>query len=1184
MVSRNAPTDRWREADFWILIRTVSAGRWFGLAGVSFSWLERQPVTQEVAGEVVEMPLNAKLLVRSFLVAAVVLCVIGGFDFRLSAQELGERLRPDQMADLAAAGLAPADFYPEPGETVDVTAMVRNRAVVAAPKVVVALFGDNAKIGSATVDLAGGEARTLHFSWQPKAEGAAQLTLRVDPDQALAEMDRRDNQMSVDVVIAKKPADGAVFAVSDLQFVMATGKPSLIRATVKNKSKVAATVPIVLQVDGQTAARRLVTLPASGQAIVEVPWSAEQFHGQLSAEINPRFRAKGTATSDSLMTRDLRPASGLLVGGLSLSAAQYDPKRPRQITISFRITNNGKNAITQAFRTAIFPGAIRADGTQSLDTYYLMINGLAAGSSIYVSRTIVSPVGDFDAKVEIDPDHKISLTNRAPSVATAKFKNPTPSTGRWISIGPTAITTRSGFHSNGRVTAIAIDPTATATVYVGALGSGVWKTTDGGQSWAPIADSLPALDVAAIAVDPSMPSRIYVALAGAGVFRSTDGGVSWTQISPDLQAQVRWGVMLVNPTNPNILYVSSAMGVYRSADSGATWQVSKSGGIVTDMLMDPTNPNVLYAGVNADGIYSTNTGGAAGDSDWHKLTSVLPTSGVGAITLALCRGAPKTVYAAISQSSGFQLYRTNDGGTTWSLQTTTPFSDLFNDVIGADTVDPNTVYITGVNLYRSTDGGMNFTQLTGTHADNHAFANDPVNAGVIYSGDDGGIYQSKDGGNTWTFFGEGIPNAEFYDIADSATQPNLVIGGLQDNGNAKYDGSSSIWSLLDGFGDGATVDIDPTNALIFYAMGQGIDSLARSTDGGNTFANISGGLPLGVGKTNGCAQYNTHFQVHPTQASTLLASPNGPASGGCGPLFQTTNPQPPGNWSALFTPPTGSIVRSAVDPSINLYYAGSNDGRVYAGPGGANWQMVFTHPNGNDVTDIEVDSEDPSTVYVAFSGSGAGRVYRLRRSSPSPTSMTATDITSDLPPGLTIGLVQGSPGGGALAVDRLLPLTIYVGTSHGVYCGRTGDGGNTWWWSPYENGMPAADVADLEVHPKTGVMRAATFGRSVYEVNTDDPIGSLLGAEGKVTLLRVHDVGTGYGPPTDFIDVEVVMWLDTMPGRAFGFQLRNDDKKNVGRGMLNLLRLAFNSGRSVHIDYVRTGFRNGIIVRVMFIP
>jgi hypothetical protein len=127
-------------------------------------------------------------------------------------------------------------------------------------------------------------------------------------------------------------------------------------------------------------------------------------------------------------------------------------------------------------------------------------------------------------------------------------------------------------------------------------------------------------------------------------------------------------------------------------------------------------------------------------------------------------------------------------------------------------------------------------------------------------------------------------------------------------------------------------------------------------------------------------------------------------------------------------------------------------------------------------------------------------------------------------------------------------------------------------------------VTNLEVHQRTGVLRAATFGRSVFEVNTDDPIGSVLGAGGRVTLLRVHDVGTGYGPPFDFLDVEVVAWLDSMPGRAFGFQLRADAQKNASQGMLKLLREAFNTNRQVHIDYVRTGFRNGRILRVMFVP
>jgi photosystem II stability/assembly factor-like uncharacterized protein len=1122
---------------------------------------------------------------RTWLTTILAIVGLGLFNVLLLAQEptFREEVRPDEMADLVATALTPANLYPLLGETVDVAAGVRNRATHAEPRVMVSLYAGSAMVASQTIDFTTGETRTLHFSWQPKEEGAITLTLRIDADHTRGGMERRGDQMSVDVVAARQPTAEADFAVSNLEFSIVQGQPSLLRATVQNNGKLAGSAPLVLQVDGQAAARQLVALSAGGKKTVEVPWSSEEFRGQLSAEINPRFRDNEKKTDDNVLSRDLRPPVGLLVEGLSMSAAQFDPKRPRQVTISFRIVNTGRTAITETFRTAIFPGAIRTGNAQPLDTYYLTTNGLAPGSSIYVSRTIISPTGEFDVRVEADADHKINLTNRTSNLATAKFKNPTPSPGRWVSIGPTLINnTFNPPKSNGRVTAIAIDPTSPSTIYVGAAGSGVWKTSDGGASWAPIADSLPSPDVAAIAVDPTTGSRVYVALAGTGVFGSADGGTSWTQLSSDLQAEIRWGVMLVNPTTPSVIYVSSLAGVYRSPDSGGSWALSKSGGEVTDLVMDPTNPNILYAAISGDGLYKTTTGGAGGNGDWTKLAG-LPSGDVSQITLALCRGTPSTLYTGYSRTSGFQLYGTKDGGASWSLLTTAPFVGLFNDTIGVDSGDPNTVYITGVGIYRSTDGGANFTVLNGTHADHHAFANDPVNAGVIYDGDDGGIYQSTNRGDSWTFIGEGMANAEFYDMADAATQPNLVIGGMQDNSDIKYDGSTTVWQQFGPYGDGATVDIDSTNAQIFYFSGQGIESLARSPDSGNSSAVISAGLPAGLG-ANGCAVYNTHFQVHPSQPTTLLASP-----APCGALYRTTNAQPPGSWSAIFSPPSGSIVRSAVDPSVNLYYAGATDGHIYAGPGGANWQAVFAQPNGLTVSDIEVDAEDPATVYAAFAGGGVGRVYRLRRSSAAPTSMTATDITSDLPTGLTIGIaIDGttftSAGGGDLAVDRLLPLTIYVGTMRGVYCGRSDDGGNTWFWTPYNNGMPATNVTDLEVHPTTGVMRAVTFGRSAFEVNTDDPIGSLLGAEGKVTLLRVHDEGTGYGPPTDFIDVEVVIWLDSMPSRAFGFQLRDDDKKAVGRGMLNLLREAFNSGRSVHIDYVRTGFRNGLIARVMFIP
>ncbi|HXA50641.1 MAG TPA: hypothetical protein VNV86_10075, partial [Candidatus Acidoferrum sp.] len=183
------------------------------------------------------------------------------------------------------------------------------------------------------------------------------------------------------------------------------------------------------------------------------------------------------------------------------------------------------------------------------------------------------------------------------------------------------------------------------------------------------------------------------------------------------------------------------------------------------------------------------------------------------------------------------------------------------------------------------------------------------------------------------------------------------------------------------------------------------------------------------------------------------------------------------------------------------------------------------------------------------------------------------DITANLPAGVTVK---------AIAVDRLLAQSIFVGTDQGVFRGRSSNQGATWTWAPYNTGIPAmADVRDLEVHPTTGVMRAGTFGRGAYQVNTDNPLGSVLQASGHVTLLRVHEQGSKYGPPDDQIDAEVVIQLDTMPEYAFGFTLRTDTNEAAHQGMLDRLRDAFKKNRPVVIDYERTGFRNQRLIRVM---
>jgi hypothetical protein len=344
-------------------------------------------------------------------------------------------------------------------------------------------------------------------------------------------------------------------------------------------------------------------------------------------------------------------------------------------------------------------------------------------------------------------------------------------------------------------------------------------------------------------------------------------------------------------------------------------------------------------------------------------------------------------------------------------------------------------------------------------------------------------------------------------------------------------------------------------------MFQYASSLSRSTDGGGSFTGFGAGLPTGS------VCMNLKFLVHPTTPETLLAC--------CFSLWRITSPA--GTWETIFTAPGSeeNVSVAAVDGSVDLYYAGSDKGNLYAGPGGDSWQQVFAHPSGARTSDLQVDPDDFKVLYAAFAGDDTTRVYRMVRPSATPVSMTAANITANLPADVIVL---------TLAVDRMAPFTIYAGALQGVYQGTSSNGGATWSWSRYGSGLPLARVNSLDVHPKSGVMRAATYGRSAYEVYTDWPIGSLASASGRITFLRAHDLGTGWGPASDFLDVEVVIRLDSMPGRGFGFQLRNDSEEGVRHGMLDLLRDAFAANRPITIDYIKTGLRNGRILRVADLP
>jgi photosystem II stability/assembly factor-like uncharacterized protein len=661
------------------------------------------------------------------------------------------------------------------------------------------------------------------------------------------------------------------------------------------------------------------------------------------------------------------------------------------------------------------------------------------------------------------------------------------------SIGPTRITS-GGLDAVGILFSGAIDPSDTNTIYVGSHGCGVWKTIDGGDSWIPVTDNLPTLEIGAIAIDPSNSSRIYVLTTAYGLFRSDNAGTSWTSICgndlgyPDKSSQVVWGDLLIDPTNTNILYLSSTDGVYRSNDGGLNWQLSKNGvGSATDLIMDASNPNTLYVAFSNDGIYKTTDGGITGDPSWTRLGDGLPYSNnippindIRYITLAQRRGTPNVLYAmyVFSSSPVVQIFRTTDAGASWSFISN---PDLFGAPIAvtpiSEDINQDIVYLGGLGgtqgFYRSVDGGQTFSgAIPGPHVDHHRIILDPIAPNTLYTLCDGGIYKSTNNGapGSWSFIGKGLENVEFYDIRNSVTNSNLVIGGTQDNGTIRYAGTSTVWNKFNG-GDGGTVDIDPTNAQILYFMNQGDESITRSFDGGNTKTNI------GLDTPEIC--FNLHFQVHPDTPNILLAS--------CVSLWQSTTQG--SAWTQLFTPPTasGNVVRSAIDPSVDLYYAGSNIGTLFAGPSGQNWQNVFTHPNSWKVSDIEIDPQDANVIYVSFLQGpvndpiGNNRIFRLIRSSAAPTSMTAQDITSY---SITYGKIPFNLNVQALAIDRERPLTVYAGTNKGLYRGHSDDDGTTWSWLRYGPGMPSADIRTLDMHPTTSIMRIGTFGRGAYEVNT----------------------------------------------------------------------------------------------------
>ncbi|MGB1318569.1 MAG: VPS10 domain-containing protein, partial [Flavobacteriales bacterium] len=464
---------------------------------------------------------------------------------------------------------------------------------------------------------------------------------------------------------------------------------------------------------------------------------------------------------------------------------------------------------------------------------------------------------------------------------------------------------------------------------------GFWKSTDNGSTWTEYSSGLVRLGVSSIVIHPTTPNTIYIATGdrdggdapGYGVWRSTDGGVTWASRNNGMGNRTVYEV-LMHPTNPDILIAATSGGrIYRSTNGGANWAYDYVGTNCRDIAFHPSNPDIVYGG-GGDFVRSTDNG-----VSFATVTSGVPNAS--RIAIGVSADEPNWVYLLGGDGNGLvDLVRSTDSGLNFNSRLSTPNilgwdfdgSDVgsqawYDLVMAVNPTDADEIYTGGINIWKSTDGGSTMS-LSGhwvgsggaddVHADHHAMEFSPHN-GNVYNGNDGGAYYSSDDGTTWTDISSGLAIAQVYKIGISQTVEDLAINGYQDNGTAVSEGTAFRTEIG---GDGMECIIDPTDESYMYGSLY-YGAIRRSTNNGLSFGNIVGGISEEGG-------WVTPFKLDPGNASRMYA--------GFDNVWRTDNVKA-GTvaWTSLSSfGGTNNCVDLAIAPSDNnVMYVSRSSGEFY---------------------------------------------------------------------------------------------------------------------------------------------------------------------------------------------------------------------------------------------------------------